>query len=117
MSRDQDDIEDEILFRTVWSQLRTVANYAWTGWAMKASDPVFCYHVLLAVAAVLSVWILMSGRFARTVRRVFWHLGLVEGTEYVWHSKLGDEAAVFSLQGRRPNMEDRYGGNQLRHGE
>lgn len=115
MSRDQDDIEEEILFRTAWSQIRTVATYAWSGWAMKASDPVFCYHILLAMAAVVSVWILMSARFQRTVRRVFWQLGLVEGTEYIWHSKLGDDAAVFSLQGRRPNMEDRYAIQELRN--
>ena len=53
-------------------------------------------------------WALVTGRFAKGVQRAFWYMGLVEGTEFTWKSTLGDNAAVFSIQGRRPNMEDRY---------
>ena len=70
-------------------------------------DPLFWYQAFLVVACAMVGWAFVTGRFAKGVQRAFWYMGLVEGTEFTWKSTLGDNAAVFSIQGRRPNMEDR----------
>ena len=55
-SRHQDDLEEEVIHRTIpsWSQLRTVLKYAWTGWAIKLQSLKQVW--LLSIKFRLVIW-------------------------------------------------------------
>ena len=106
MKMDQDELEDEILTKTLWTHLHMLAKHQ-AFWS-RSKDPLFYYHLAVAISSIVCIWLLISGRFSRLKQRLFWHLGLGNVTDYIWKDTLGNGAAAFSLQGRRPTMEDRY---------